>query len=691
MKRFLVLAVYFLFFSFLIFGGSNKKSQNSTDSRKIVTVGYVLSNDEEIADADFKKSGYSYEYIQKLMSYTGWKCEYVYGSWNEIYEKLKNGKIDMMPNMIRTEERGRLFEFTNFSMGQETFVLFTKLDKLGSSNSRDIAPLNNMKIGVVKDTIHEQLLRSWAELEELNFQCCYYNSSNECLESFKNGSIDAFVDLDIFSDPNIYPIAKLDTKDTYFAFSKNNKELCHELNEAMSSLLYLNPYYNSNLWTKYYSNIFAQKELLEEEKDWLTDNNKITVGVLEEDFPYCYKDKEGNPCGYVVDLLTFTKDNFDSSVLDFSYKFYSNYQDLMDALVEKQVQLAFPVYMSLEQAEIQEYILSDTVYSVPMSYVCNNASMDFDGTIAIAYSRPGTHYMKDFYPKLPLTLYDSRKNCLESVLNHENDAAILNSIQVENFIHKSRKYRTLKIINLPHNCDIGFAVTRDNLTLLSLINRGICSISSEEKAQSITHHTMQNATYTFKDFIADYIEVFVFIAILVLLLLLLLVISLDKLRAYLNYDSLTRLLNRRTLNTYLETAKRKADEKGEPFTLLMLDIDDFKHVNDVYGHICGDEVLKSVAHSIMHSVGSNDYIFRWGGEEILVLVNADKVIALKIADRIRRGIQNLVVEYKTNLIHVTVTIGVASYERGKTMKSLFEEADKNMYEGKNSGKNIVIG
>lgn len=691
MKKFVVSIFCIFCFSFLFGSDLNKSIKGSRSTpRKIVTVGYVVNGvDRDANGTEFKKAGYAYEYIQKLMSYTGWKCDYVYGTWNEIYEKLVSGKIDMMPNVVRTEERSKLFNFTHFSMGQETYVLFTSLDRL-HSDPKDYESLNGIKVGIVDNSIHEQMLAAWTEMMGITVEVVHFSDEFDRYENFKNGVIDAFVDLDIFSAKDIYPIAKLDTKDIYFAFSKQTPELCRELNNAMASLLYLNPYYNSNLWTKYYSNIFAQKELLDEERDWLSENNLITVGVIDDDFPYCYKTKDGEVAGYVVDLLNFSKENFNSSNLVFQYKVYKNYTELLQALESGYVDMVFPVYMSLEQAEMENYILSDTVYSVGMSYICNNATNEMAGDVAVAFTRLGPSYMQDFYPNTSITLYDTRKNCLEAVLDRQCEGAVFNTIQLENFIHKSRKYRVLKMINLPHPCDIGFAVTRENLTLLSLVNRGICSISAEEKAKSITYHTMQNSNYTLKDFLADYVELIVFFAILILLLLLLLVISLDKLRAYLNYDSLTRLLNRRTMSTYLENAKRKADEKGDPFCLLMLDIDDFKHVNDVYGHACGDEVLKAVAKSIMHSVSSNDYIFRWGGEEILVLVNTDATMAVKIAERIRRGIQNLNIEYKNNIVNVTATIGLVQYEKGMNLKVLFEQADNKMYEGKTGGKNTVV-
>ncbi|MBQ7479141.1 MAG: diguanylate cyclase [Selenomonadaceae bacterium] len=105
----------------------------------------------------------------------------------------------------------------------------------------------------------------------------------------------------------------------------------------------------------------------------------------------------------------------------------------------------------------------------------------------------------------------------------------------------------------------------------------------------------------------------------------------EELEKYVNYDTLTHLLNRRSMDNYLQAAKRHAETGKATFCLMLMDIDDFKKVNDTYGHDCGDEVLKYVAGVVSTDVRKNDNVFRWGGEEILVLLNADEEKAIAAA------------------------------------------------------------
>jgi len=157
-----------------------------------------------------------------------------------------------------------------------------------------------------------------------------------------------------------------------------------------------------------------------------------------------------------------------------------------------------------------------------------------------------------------------------------------------------------------------------------------------------------------------------------------------------NYDPLTHLLNRRSMDEYLKEAYTQAETAQQPFCLVLADIDDFKKFNDTYGHDCGDEVLISVANMISGNVREGDQVCRWGGEEILALLQVDLETAVQIAERICRGTASNVLRYKDVDVNVTLTMGVSEFKAGKTIHSMIEEADENLYRGKKNGKNQVV-
>lgn len=152
-------------------------------------------------------------------------------------------------------------------------------------------------------------------------------------------------------------------------------------------------------------------------------------------------------------------------------------------------------------------------------------------------------------------------------------------------------------------------------------------------------------------------------------------------------DALTGLFNRWSMKTELE----KAIQSGKPFCLIMCDIDDFKKINDTYGHNCGDEVLKHIAQLLSSSVSKGNYVCRWGGEEFLILLNSySPQAAQELADKIRRTILASDTRFENQDIPHTMTMGIATYQKNQTIDSLISKADMKLYIGKRQGKNVVI-
>lgn len=157
-----------------------------------------------------------------------------------------------------------------------------------------------------------------------------------------------------------------------------------------------------------------------------------------------------------------------------------------------------------------------------------------------------------------------------------------------------------------------------------------------------------------------------------------------------DYDALTLLHNRRSMKSHISSVMRQAEKGDGTFTLLMCDLDNFKRINDTYGHDCGDLILKTVANIISCDVRKDDAVFRYGGEEILVMVRADNKITHKVAERIRKDIENEKITYNDKDVGITVTIGLASYKPNTTVEDLIKIADEKLYIGKNNGKNQVV-
>lgn len=154
-------------------------------------------------------------------------------------------------------------------------------------------------------------------------------------------------------------------------------------------------------------------------------------------------------------------------------------------------------------------------------------------------------------------------------------------------------------------------------------------------------------------------------------------------------DSLTGLYNKRALVKFFN--KIKNSDHSNVISIAIIDIDHFKKINDTYGHIYGDEILKQISTIILSLIRPYDYAFRFGGEEfVLILQNTNKLEAYKICERIRKTIETTEFEHNNTFVKLTVTIGISDSSKHFQYKTLIELADKNLYTGKSTGRNKVV-
>ncbi|WP_417675890.1 diguanylate cyclase [Roseibium sp.] len=158
-----------------------------------------------------------------------------------------------------------------------------------------------------------------------------------------------------------------------------------------------------------------------------------------------------------------------------------------------------------------------------------------------------------------------------------------------------------------------------------------------------------------------------------------------------NKDHLTGAFHRRYYDTTAPDVLKSGLERSSPVSFLVIDIDFFKAVNDRLGHQTGDEVLKTIAQLLQENLRSDDHLYRYGGEEfVLICDRLGSEAACSLAERIRKLVERFSLVYLPE--KVTVSIGVASApEDGRTIKALFEKADSRLYQAKSSGRNRVVG
>ncbi|PLA73584.1 hypothetical protein CYQ88_10305 [Hydrogenovibrio sp. SC-1] len=156
-------------------------------------------------------------------------------------------------------------------------------------------------------------------------------------------------------------------------------------------------------------------------------------------------------------------------------------------------------------------------------------------------------------------------------------------------------------------------------------------------------------------------------------------------------DKLTGLFNRAFLEAELPRQFNLADEEtSSVYTMQVIDVDNFKQVNDTYGHNIGDQVLVTLANELKHHFRKDDIIVRWGGDEfVLILPNTSEIEALAIAESFRARLEDMPIQTDKGIIYFTVTIGISEFLLSEPIKQAFERSDAALYQAKQRGRNCV--
>lgn len=166
--------------------------------------------------------------------------------------------------------------------------------------------------------------------------------------------------------------------------------------------------------------------------------------------------------------------------------------------------------------------------------------------------------------------------------------------------------------------------------------------------------------------------------------------EIEDLREMAMKDALTNLPNRRWTETFLANHMQNYHAMDREFGVLMIDIDDFKGINDVYGHDTGDKVLKAIAKTMQNAFRRSDIVGRWGGEEFLaVLPGIDKMQLEKIAQKVRVLIEHSYLRDIAKEDKTTISLGATVVKEGDTIETLLKRADIGLYASKQNGKNTV--
>ena len=474
-----------------------------------VRVGYYEQEVfQEGASADAVKTGYAYEYYQKLSEYTGWRYEYVYGEFGDLYQMLLDGEIDFLAGLAWREEREAIIGFPDAAMGNETYSL-VKHD-IDSDITLDTSTLNGKKIGVL-DSAMVDVLQRFLDEHSIRAEVVKYNDYEPLFEAFDKHDIDVLAAEGdgAYGRDHAELLCPFGTSEYFLCVSKSRDDLLAELNAAQTEIAVNEPNYINNLRNKFYPVSISSRAFSEAEKQWLSDHNELRVGYLNNYLPYSDTDAEGNVTGLVKDYVPKIVEGLGIQDMSVTYKGYDSYDAMISDLEQGNIDTAFPVGGGLFYSEENGIFQSTSVISASTEVVYSGEFTDetLKHFAVNENNRMQYYFVLTYYPDAEITFYPSIDACLKAVSDGEVGCTTLNGLRANDILRNSR-YKRLSQLQTSYEDDRCFGVQIGNAGLLRLLNRGI-SLAGEDYAQNLAfRYTDQLYRYSAMDLIRDNMALF---------------------------------------------------------------------------------------------------------------------------------------------------------------------------------------
>ena len=553
---------------------------HAQENAKTVRVGWYESPFNQ-TDEFGRRSGYAYEYQQKIAAYTGWNYEYVEGSWPELIQMLMDGEIDLMSDISYTDERAASMLFSELPMGTEEYFVFVALNSESGIHPEDFSSFNGKRVGVNKGSLQESLFLDWAKKKNLQVEVVgLTGSEDESVSMLNRGAFDALVSIHTFGRHyDMMPVCRIGSSDFFFAVSKNRPELLSELDFAMSQIKENNVYYIQNLYSKYIGCSGGELFLTPSELHWLAGHGPIRVGYRDDYLAFCAQDPTtGELTGALKDVLHLASYSAENAQLEFVAIPFSTPQGALDALMSGEVDCLFPTNVSDSDGEEIGLSLTVPLMQTGMVAVVRNAAqrdISLQGDLTVAVNRGNPDYetfLMDHFPHWKRAYFEDTEACLAAVAEGKADCLLASNYRVNRISAALEKYG-LTTVNTGETMSCSFAMRHEDATLYAILNKVTNLIPSSSVNAALASYSYAEQPVSFASFVRqNMIQVLAVIGAVLVIILLLLLRSIHSARvtreamqhiAALNEDQKEKLGEISKLNANLSESQQHLKEALE--------------------------------------------------------------------------------------------------------------------------------
>ncbi len=645
-------------------------------------------------------------FIELLKSW-GLEVEIISPGWTAAFNMLDSKEVDLLGLAVTNAKRREMYLHTEVLFSSNVAVYTRENDRLGN-----LTNLSSKKIGAITNSALPAMVQQYVKPNTI---LKYYDTIDDVFSAIDSGEVDCMfispnVQGEMLRYPNVSYETSLENVIASQAVFSNNPEM-----EGLMNII--NRYCNTeDLGNELIAKIEKSRHESAIEITRMTFANEIDILRSEHDaieifdsmvmYPLSYIEEDVHK-GYLTDIYnTFEKLTGVPIVTKQSSLFEDGFITAVEDIRLGTLCGAAAIYYNSHYEAEEDFTFSNYLMLDQLSFFALGNENRPLSELKIGTTLFAVDYMDwSTITKNEPIVFGNRNSLYVALENGDIDAIFVGEMIVDYYytIQGNRTLQKIGNLSVPVGVSLLMSSKHDSFKklfnasskLLAVLDPTIQqnwkSLRSEDKFSFMRISDEMSQKQNIQSIV---LVVIVFVLLILLITILILVLRFRtiqqqraaELEKNANTDYLTGLLNRRALNHYLEN-KRDTEKQS---AILLMDVDNFKSINDQFGHDAGDEVLIKVAQAILEKLPSDCAVARWGGEEFLVFMDSNSLEdAYKTAETIRQHISSLVIENPTGKCFISVSIGMTLLRNDENFDKAVTRADNAMYAAKNKGKNCV--
>ncbi|WP_292953731.1 MULTISPECIES: transporter substrate-binding domain-containing protein [unclassified Neptuniibacter] len=675
-----------------------------------------------------KPKGFSIDVMNLIAKKTGFRIQYISGpNWSDFLEMSKERKLDMMLNIVNTAERRNYIRFTRPYAVNPNVIVSKKGTKYESIES-----LFDKTVAIPKGFFYEEILTNEYPQVKLHL----VTDALESLKAISIGKADAalgeaavfnhLIAKNLMNDLTVsgeVDVGKPDLANLRIGVRSDWPILQRIMDRAIESLTRDEVASISQRWMgneNYIARPGSGLSLTATEKNYLEKQPGITFCANPDWMPLEQIGPGGRHDGMVADYLNLMADRIGIGMTMLPTE---NSQQSLEYAQNRRCDIMSAAFETPEAT--RQLNFTKPYLRLPLVIAIQEDSLFVDGlkslkdkTVGVPKGYGLLNKFKQDYPSLNIIEVDNVADGLR-IVEEGRIFGLIGAIAPVGHAIRKHRFLNLKIGGrLDEDWKLAVAIRNDSPELLSMFNKATDYITEEEHSKVFQRWVSVKFEH---DTNYDLIWKLIFAAIIIITAITLwnwklsrlnkklkLEIGLretaetqlqilnetlnsknDELSILSTTDALTGLNNRLHIETLLEEELFRLQQFKQPLTILLLDVDLFKKINDQHGHLCGDSVLKQFAQIIVDNTRKTDKIGRWGGEEFMILLpETNAKMAYRLAEKLRTAIA---AELFEEVDQVTASFGLAEATEDQSSRELIKKADSALYQAKDQGRNCVVG